>query len=100
MLENRIRFKPLMEKITDPDTACLHIQNGTNVFISGFTAGYPKLIPQALVRRAEAGERFQNQSFRRRIHGGCGGRHPGPGRSGRLAPSLHEQPEHARDDQR
>jgi acyl-CoA hydrolase len=60
MLENRIRFKPLMEKITDPDTACLHIQNGTNVFISGFTAGYPKLIPQALVRRAEAGERLKS----------------------------------------
>jgi acyl-CoA hydrolase len=63
MLENRIRFKPLMEKITDPDTACLHIQNGTNVFISGFTAGYPKLIPQALVRRAEAGERFKINLF-------------------------------------
>ncbi len=57
--ENRIRYKPLIDKVTDPDTACQHIQNGTNVFVSGFTAGYPKLIPQALVRRAKAGEQFK-----------------------------------------
>ncbi|MDL2330207.1 succinate CoA transferase [Desulfosarcina sp. OttesenSCG-928-A07] len=63
MLEKRIRFKPLMEKITDPDTACQHIQDGTNVFISGFTAGYPKLIPLALARRADAGERFKINLF-------------------------------------
>ncbi len=63
MLEKRIRFKPLMDKVTDPDTACLHIQDGANVFISGFTAGYPKLIPQALVRRAEAGERLKINLF-------------------------------------
>ncbi|MGD9876472.1 succinate CoA transferase [Desulfococcus sp.] len=63
MLRDRIRFKPLMDKITDADAACVHIQNGTNVFISGFTAGYPKLIPQALVRRAEKGERFRINLF-------------------------------------
>lgn len=63
MLENRIRFKPLMEKISEPDAACQYIQNGTNVFISGFTAGYPKLVPQALVRRAEKGERFKINLF-------------------------------------
>lgn len=63
MLKERIRFKPLLDKVTDPDTACRHIQNGTNVFISGFTAGYPKLIPQALVRRAENGERFKINLF-------------------------------------
>ncbi|WP_246805081.1 acetyl-CoA hydrolase/transferase C-terminal domain-containing protein [Desulfosarcina cetonica] len=63
MLEERIRFKSLMDKVTDPDTACRHIQDGTNVFISGFTAGYPKLIPKALVRRAEAGERFKINLF-------------------------------------
>ncbi len=50
---DRIRFKPLLDKITDPDTACRFIKDGDNLFISGFTAGYPKLIPQALVRRAE-----------------------------------------------
>jgi acetyl-CoA hydrolase/succinyl-CoA:acetate CoA-transferase len=52
-----------MKKVTDPDTACLHIKNGSNVFISGFTAGYPKLIPQALVRRAEAGEKLKINLF-------------------------------------
>ena len=63
MFRDRIRFKPLMDKITEPDAACTHIQNGTNVFISGFTAGYPKLIPQALVRRAEKGEKFKINLF-------------------------------------
>jgi len=63
MSEDRIRYKSLLDKVTDPDTACRHIQNGTNVFISGFTAGYPKLIPQALVRRARAGEKFKINLF-------------------------------------
>ena len=63
MFKDRIRFKPLMKKITEPDAACAHIHNGTNVFISGFTAGYPKLIPQALVRRAEKGEKFKINLF-------------------------------------
>ncbi|WP_373501774.1 succinate CoA transferase [Desulfococcus sp.] len=63
MFEDRIRYKPLMDKITDPDAACAYIQNGTNVFISGFTAGYPKLIPKALVRRAAKGERFKINLF-------------------------------------
>ena len=63
MREDRIRFAPLKAKITEPDAACRHIGNGTNLFISGFTAGYPKLIPQALVRRAEAGERFKINLF-------------------------------------
>jgi len=63
MLEKRIRLKHLLDRVTDPDTACRHIQNGTNVFISGFTAGYPKLIPQALVRRAKNGELFKINLF-------------------------------------
>ncbi|WP_319524112.1 succinate CoA transferase [uncultured Desulfosarcina sp.] len=63
MSEDRIRFKSLLDKVTDPDAACQHIQNGTNVFISGFTAGYPKLIPQALVRRHKAGEQFKINLF-------------------------------------
>ena len=63
MFEDRIRYKPLMDKITDPDAACSHIQDGTNVFISGFTAGYPKLVPKALVRRAEKGEQFKINLF-------------------------------------
>ncbi len=63
MPKNSIRYAPLLDKITDADTASAHIQDGTNVFISGFTAGYPKLIPQALVRRAEKGERFRINLF-------------------------------------
>jgi acetyl-CoA hydrolase/succinyl-CoA:acetate CoA-transferase len=63
MVTDRVRFKPLQEKITDPATAARHIQDGTNLFISGFTAGYPKLIPQELVNRAENGERFKINLF-------------------------------------
>jgi acyl-CoA hydrolase len=59
MVTDRVRFKPLQERITDPATVARHIQDGTNLFISGFTAGYPKLIPQELVNRAEKGERFK-----------------------------------------
>lgn len=51
-----IRYAPLADKITDARTAAQHIGDGTNLFISGFTSGYPKLIPRELVRRAEAGE--------------------------------------------
>jgi len=56
---DRIRFRPLLEKLTDAATAAAVIQDGTNLFISGFTAGYPKLIPQELVRRANDGEQFK-----------------------------------------
>ena len=51
-----IRYAPLADKITDARTAAQHIGDGTNLFISGFTSGYPKLIPLELVRRAETGE--------------------------------------------
>jgi succinyl-CoA:acetate CoA-transferase len=63
MLRERIRYAPLQDRVTSADQACRCIQDGTNLFISGFTAGYPKLIPQALVRRAEAGERFKINLF-------------------------------------
>ncbi|KMY67523.1 acetyl-CoA hydrolase [Desulfocarbo indianensis] len=59
MLSHRIRYAPLKEKITDPAQAAAHIGDGTNLFISGFTAGYPKLIPRELVKRAKAGEKFK-----------------------------------------
>jgi succinyl-CoA:acetate CoA-transferase len=58
-MENRIRYAPLRDKITDPASAAQCIQDGTNLFISGFTAGYPKLIPRELVRRADSGEKFK-----------------------------------------
>jgi len=63
MLTERVRFKPLQDKITDSATAASHIQDGTNLFISGFTAGYPKLIPQELVNRSENGEQFKINLF-------------------------------------
>jgi len=62
-VKNRIRYAPLRDKITDPATAARYIKNGTNLFISGFTAGYPKLIPRELVRRAATGERFKINLF-------------------------------------
>jgi len=63
MLTDRVRFKALQNKITDSASASGHIQDGTNLFISGFTAGYPKLIPQELVKRAEKGEQFKINLF-------------------------------------
>lgn len=63
MLIDRVRYQPLLNKITDVQTAARYIGNGTNVFISGFTAGYPKLIPLELVRRAHAGEEFKINLF-------------------------------------
>ncbi len=63
MIAERVRFAPLRNKITDAVTAAGHIQNGTNLFISGFTAGYPKLIPLELVKRARAGEKFKINLF-------------------------------------
>jgi succinate CoA transferase len=56
MPKERIRYAPLLDKVTDAATAAAHIPDGANVFISGFTAGYPKLIPRELVKRSEAGE--------------------------------------------
>ena len=58
-MKSRIRYAPLRDKITDPVHAATHIVDGTNLFISGFTAGYPKMIPQELARRAESGEDFK-----------------------------------------
>lgn len=62
-MKDRIRYASLRDKVTDPATAARHIQDGTNVFISGFTAGYPKLIPRELVRRAGTGETFKINLF-------------------------------------
>ena len=63
MLTDRVHFKPLQDKVTDPTTAARHIQDGANLLIPGFTAGQPKLIPQELVSRAENGERFKINLF-------------------------------------
>lgn len=62
-MEDRIHYPPLRNKITDAAAAVRHIGDGTNLFISGFTAGYPKLIPKELVKRAMGGERFKVNLF-------------------------------------
>lgn len=62
-MKERIHYAPLFDKITDAAAAAEHIQNGTNLFISGFTSGYPKLIPKELVRRAKEGEQFKINLF-------------------------------------
>jgi len=59
MFNERIRCSALKNKITDARTAAKHIHDGTNLYISGFTTGYPKLIPLELARRAKAGEQFK-----------------------------------------
>jgi len=58
-----IRCRPLLDRVTDASTAARHIQDGTNLFISGFTAGYPKMIPRELARRSQEGERFRVNLF-------------------------------------
>jgi succinate CoA transferase len=63
MLTDRIRYAPLRDKVMESAQAASHIQNGANLFISGFTAGYPKLIPRELVKRAEAGEDLKVNIF-------------------------------------
>lgn len=62
-MEDRIQYPPLRRKITDAAAAARHIVDGTNLFISGFTAGYPKLIPKELVKRTMEGERFKVNLF-------------------------------------
>lgn len=94
MLTNRVRFKPLQDKITDPATAASHIQDGTNLFISGLTAGYPKLIPQELVKRAETGEQFKINLFAGASTGDSG-RDLSQRRPRSLATTLHERQDHA-----
>ena len=63
MFRERVRLKSLLNKITSPEEAAKHIKDGDNLFISGFTAGYPKLIPKELVKRAEAGEKLTVNIF-------------------------------------
>lgn len=62
-MDQRIRYAPLRDRVTDAATASRHIQDGTNLFISGFTAGYPKEIPKALAARARGGEQFRINLF-------------------------------------
>ena len=53
----RIRKESICAKITTADAAAAFIKDGMTVGCSGFTAiGYPKAVPEALARRADAGE--------------------------------------------
>ena len=61
--KERIRYAPLKDRIVNPATAAGHIKNGSNLFISGFAVGYPKLIPRELARRAQAGEDLKINLF-------------------------------------
>jgi len=61
---SRIRSKKFQKKVTDADSAAALIKDGDQVGMSGFTgAGYPKVLPDAIARKAEAekaaGRRFQ-----------------------------------------
>lgn len=71
MRRDRIRCDALRGKMTDPAEAAAHIRDGTNLFISGFTAGYPKMIPQQLAERARAGERFKINLYAGASTGDC-----------------------------
>ncbi len=58
MLENRIRREELKSKIVSAEEAAMLIKDGMTVAASGFTpSGYPKAVPLALAKRAEAGEK-------------------------------------------
>lgn len=60
MPQERIRYAPLRDKISDPATAARHVVDGSNLFVSGFSpVGYPKLIPAELAKRAASGERLR-----------------------------------------
>ena len=58
-LKKRIRNAQCREKIMSAEEASSFIRPGMTIGSSGFTpAGYPKMIPAALAKRAEAGEKL------------------------------------------
>jgi acyl-CoA hydrolase len=60
MPHESIRHAPLRDKITDPPIAADFIKDGDNLLASGSSlAGYSKLIPGELAKRAKAGESFR-----------------------------------------
>ncbi|MBW8319600.1 MAG: acetyl-CoA hydrolase/transferase family protein [Arenimonas sp.] len=53
MLRDRIRFKPLLDKLVSAEEAAAYIKDGMTVGMSGFTrAGEAKAVPMALAERA------------------------------------------------
>ena len=58
-LKKRIRNEQCWKKLMSAEEAAAFIRPGMTIGSSGFTpAGYPKMIPAALARRAEAGEKL------------------------------------------
>ena len=54
---DRIKNEQLKKKICSAEEAAALVTPGTVVGVSGFTsAGYPKLVPGALAKRAKSGE--------------------------------------------
>ncbi|MBC7311955.1 MAG: acetyl-CoA hydrolase/transferase family protein [Rhizobium sp.] len=55
MLRDRIRFKPLLDKLVSAEEAAAYIKDGMTVGMSGFTrAGEAKAVPMALAERARS----------------------------------------------
>ena len=55
-ISDRIKNKALLSKVTTAEAAADLIKDGMNIGASGFTpAGYPKAVPLALAKKAEAG---------------------------------------------
>lgn len=54
VLSDRIRYKPLLNKITSPEQAATLIKDGMTIGMSGFTkAGDAKAVPLAMAKRAK-----------------------------------------------
>ena len=58
-MEERIRSEELKNKVMSASQAAKFIKDGMTVATSGFTpAGYPKVVPIELAKRAEKGEKI------------------------------------------
>lgn len=56
-MKERIRNERFLEKVMSAKDAASYIKDGMTIASSGFTpSGYPKKVPMALAKRAEAGE--------------------------------------------
>jgi succinyl-CoA:acetate CoA-transferase len=68
---SRILYKPLLSKVMPADQAAKLIPNGATLGMSGFTgAGYPKLVPTELAKRAVE-ERQKGVKFRVNVLSGA-----------------------------
>ncbi|MBC5635441.1 acetyl-CoA hydrolase/transferase family protein [Ornithinibacillus sp. BX22] len=64
VFQNRIKNPRLLDRVVSAEEAASWIQDGMTLGLSGFTrAGDVKAVPMALVKRAEAGEKFKVNVF-------------------------------------